>query len=344
MVEQADPSSSFLLCPRLADDKLVEDGEGSTEKSPAWTRITYAEKGSRYVSAERREKWKCNVDRNGYWKYCDRSVVARVDGGGGVWTRGVRPAVVGDEDKYALLFRGARSGAGVALDHSLRRQEVLDLLSYGGKITVRSPENGRRETTRSTCTHTLSQSGRFWPSIESDTRLATALCIRPFVAFLEEEGDATRVSMCVHITNGGTGNGVPRWTFADIGFRDTSWLTIHNREFRWPTIRTGVSLVGILQGGRAPVHCSSVQFRVRMSNGTDAYTEKKERDDTIHGHMMPYPHPPGRNRPDFSLKSGHETRDTSLKSRVVPEFSRAGRPWRVNMRLFCLVNVPRPPV
>jgi hypothetical protein len=77
MVEQADPSSSFLLCPRLADDTLVEDGEGSTEKTPARTRTTYAEKGSRYVSAERREKRKCNVGRNGYWKYCDRSV----DGG-----------------------------------------------------------------------------------------------------------------------------------------------------------------------------------------------------------------------------------------------------------------------
>ncbi|SRR6266478_7479897 len=72
MVEQADPSSSFLLCPRLADDKLVEDGEGSTEKTPARTRTTYAEKGSRYVSAERRERRKCNVGHNGYWKYCAR--------------------------------------------------------------------------------------------------------------------------------------------------------------------------------------------------------------------------------------------------------------------------------
>jgi hypothetical protein len=79
MVEQADPSSSFLLCPRLAGDKLVEDGEGSTEKTPARTRTTYAEKCSRYgyVSAERRGKRKCNVDHSGYWKCCDRSV----DGG-----------------------------------------------------------------------------------------------------------------------------------------------------------------------------------------------------------------------------------------------------------------------
>jgi hypothetical protein len=68
MVEQADPSSSFLLCPRLADGKLVEDGEGSTEKTPARTRTTYAEKGSRCVSAERRGKRKCNVGRNGYWR------------------------------------------------------------------------------------------------------------------------------------------------------------------------------------------------------------------------------------------------------------------------------------
>ena len=72
MVEQADPSSSFPLCPRLADDKLVGDEEGSTEKTPARTRTTYAEKCSRYVSAEQRGKRKCNVGHNGYWKYCDR--------------------------------------------------------------------------------------------------------------------------------------------------------------------------------------------------------------------------------------------------------------------------------
>lgn len=36
-------------------------------------------------------------------------VVARVDRGWGVWTRGVRPAVVGEEDKHALLFRGTRA-------------------------------------------------------------------------------------------------------------------------------------------------------------------------------------------------------------------------------------------
>jgi hypothetical protein len=36
-------------------------------------------------------------------------VVARVNGGRGVWTRGIRPAVVGEEDEHALLFRGARA-------------------------------------------------------------------------------------------------------------------------------------------------------------------------------------------------------------------------------------------
>ena len=47
------------------------DGEGSTEKTPARTRMTYAEKGSR-VSAEQKEKWKGNVDHDEDWKYCDR--------------------------------------------------------------------------------------------------------------------------------------------------------------------------------------------------------------------------------------------------------------------------------
>jgi hypothetical protein len=63
-------------------------------------------------------------------------VVARVNRGRGVWTRGVRPAVVGEEDEHALLFRGTRAGAGMALDHSLRRQEILDLLTELGDIIV----------------------------------------------------------------------------------------------------------------------------------------------------------------------------------------------------------------
>jgi hypothetical protein len=63
-------------------------------------------------------------------------VVARVNRGRGVWTRGIRRALVGDEDEHALLFGGARAGAGVALDHSLRRQKVLDLLTEHGDIIV----------------------------------------------------------------------------------------------------------------------------------------------------------------------------------------------------------------
>jgi hypothetical protein len=55
---------------------------------------------------------------------------------GGMWTRGIRPAVVVDEDEHALLFRGARAGARVPLDHSLRRQEILDLLTELGDIIV----------------------------------------------------------------------------------------------------------------------------------------------------------------------------------------------------------------
>ena len=53
-----------------------------------------------------------------------------------MWTRGIRPAVVGDEDEHALLFRGTCAGAGMALDHSLRRQKVLDLLTELGDIIV----------------------------------------------------------------------------------------------------------------------------------------------------------------------------------------------------------------
>jgi hypothetical protein len=38
-------------------------------------RMTYAEKSSRYVSAEQEEKWKVgNVDHDEDWKYCDRVV------------------------------------------------------------------------------------------------------------------------------------------------------------------------------------------------------------------------------------------------------------------------------
>ena len=44
--------------------------------------------------------------------------------------------MVGDEDEHALLFRGTRAGAGVPLDHSLRGQEILDLLTEHGDIIV----------------------------------------------------------------------------------------------------------------------------------------------------------------------------------------------------------------
>jgi hypothetical protein len=54
----------------------------------------------------------------------------------GMWTRGIRRALVVDENEHALLFRGARAGAGVALDHSLRRQEILDLLTEHRDIIV----------------------------------------------------------------------------------------------------------------------------------------------------------------------------------------------------------------
>ena len=55
---------------------------------------------------------------------------------GGMWARRIRPAMVGDEDEHALLLRGARAGARVTLDHSLRRQEILDLLTEHGDIIV----------------------------------------------------------------------------------------------------------------------------------------------------------------------------------------------------------------
>ena len=91
-----------------------------------------------------------------------------------MWTRGIRPAVVGDEAEHALLFRGARAGAGVALDQSLRRQEILDLLTEHRDIIVFllnkrvGKIHGEIARKRRTCdrarrAHTLSQSGRFWP-------------------------------------------------------------------------------------------------------------------------------------------------------------------------------------
>jgi hypothetical protein len=54
----------------------------------------------------------------------------------GMWTRGVRPTVVSDEDEHALLFGGASAGARVPLDHALRGQEVFDFLTEHGNVIV----------------------------------------------------------------------------------------------------------------------------------------------------------------------------------------------------------------
>ena len=87
------------------------------------------------------------------------------------------------------------------------RNMVTLLFSYEKVGTkVRSPGNGQRATTRTprACTY-LEPIGALLAKAkaleaETDTRLTTALCIRPFVAFLEG-GDATMVSMYI------TGNG-----------------------------------------------------------------------------------------------------------------------------------------
>jgi hypothetical protein len=113
-------------------------------------------------------------------------VVARVNRGRGVWTRGIGPAVVGDEDEHALLFRGARSGAGVALDHSLRRQEVLDLLTEHGDIIVFLKPIGAL----------LAKAEAL--EAETDTRLATAVWIRPFVAFLATDPASIAARLGAH--------------------------------------------------------------------------------------------------------------------------------------------------
>jgi hypothetical protein len=113
-------------------------------------------------------------------------VVARVDRGRGVWTRGVRPAVVGEEDEHALLFRGARARAGVALDHSLSRQEVLDLLTELGDIIVLLEPIGAL----------LAKAEAL--EAETDTGLATALCVWPFVAFLATDPTSIAARLGAH--------------------------------------------------------------------------------------------------------------------------------------------------
>jgi hypothetical protein len=54
----------------------------------------------------------------------------------GMWTRGVRPAVVSNEDEHALLFGCASAGARMTLDHALRGQEVFDFLTEHGDVIV----------------------------------------------------------------------------------------------------------------------------------------------------------------------------------------------------------------
>ena len=44
--------------------------------------------------------------------------------------------MVSDEDEHALLLGSARARARVPLDHSLRRQELLDPLTELGNIIV----------------------------------------------------------------------------------------------------------------------------------------------------------------------------------------------------------------
>jgi hypothetical protein len=72
---------------------------------------------------------------------------------------------------------------------------------------VRSPGNGQRATTRKARAYTyLEPIGALLAKAkaleaETDTGLATALCVWPFVAFLEG-GDATMVSMYITGTGG----------------------------------------------------------------------------------------------------------------------------------------------
>jgi len=113
-------------------------------------------------------------------------VVARVNRGRGVWTRGVRPAVVGEEDEHALLFRGTGAGAGMALDHSLSRQEILDLLTELGDIIVFLEPIGAL----------LAKAEAL--EAETDTRLATALCIRSFVTFLATDPASIAARLGAH--------------------------------------------------------------------------------------------------------------------------------------------------
>jgi hypothetical protein len=101
----------------------------------------------------------------------------------GLWTRGIRPAVVSDEDEHALLLGSARARARVPLDHSLRRQELLDPLTELGDIIV-----------------FLKPLGAFLAEAkalkaEADACLAPTLRVWPFITFLaaDSAGIAARL-------------------------------------------------------------------------------------------------------------------------------------------------------
>jgi len=90
----------------------------------------------------------------------------------GMWTRGVRPAVVGDEDEHAVLVGRARAGARVSLDHALCGQEVLDLLTEHRDVIVFLEPLG-----------TLLPKAKTLKA-ETDARFAPTLCVWPFITFL----------------------------------------------------------------------------------------------------------------------------------------------------------------
>jgi len=101
------------------------------------------------------------------------TVVARINRErGGLRARGVRAAVVSDEDEHALLVGRAGAGARVPLDHALRGQEILDFLTEHGDVIVFLEPFGallpKAETLKT----------------ETDARFASTLCIWPLITFL----------------------------------------------------------------------------------------------------------------------------------------------------------------
>jgi hypothetical protein len=109
------------------------------------------------------------------------TVVARINRErGGLRARGVRAAVVSDEDEHALLVGRAGAGARVPLDHALRGQEILDFLTEHGDVIVFLEPFGallpKAETLKT----------------ETDARFASTLCIWPLITFLRKEREAVR--------------------------------------------------------------------------------------------------------------------------------------------------------